>query len=201
MTARETILNAVRDAQPEAMPLPMLEGDWIRFDDPVAQFCAVLEAIGSQGEVVASMDQAQAALDALPAYAAAERIFSAVEGLGRTTLDASAARTPHELDPLEVAILPGELAVAENGAVWVTDLELRHRVTPFICEFLVLVVPLGAMVHTMHEAYQRIAVPRRADGSPAFGTFIAGPSKTADIEQSLVIGAHGPKGSLVLLME
>ncbi|WP_145280556.1 LutC/YkgG family protein [Pirellulimonas nuda] len=201
MTARETILEAVRRAQPEAMPLPALEGDWIRYDDPVAQFCAVLEAIGSRAVVVGSIEAAQATLEALPEYEAAQRVFSAVEGIGRTTLDANAVATPHELASLEVAILPGELAVAENGAVWVTDLGLRHRVTPFICELLVLVVPKHAMVHTMHEAYQRISAPRRPDGSPAFGVFIAGPSKTADIEQSLVIGAHGPKESLVLLTE
>ncbi|MNW08326.1 Lactate utilization protein C [compost metagenome] len=47
----------------------------------------------------------------------------------------------------------------------------------------------------MHEAYQKIA-----DSVYGFGTFIAGPSKTADIEQSLVLGAHGPKNMTVFIL-
>jgi L-lactate dehydrogenase complex protein LldG len=38
-------------------------------------------------------------------------------------------------------------------------------------------------------------------GSYGFATFIAGPSKTADIEQSLVLGAHGPRSLIVFLID
>ena len=47
----------------------------------------------------------------------------------------------------------------------------------------------------MQHAYERIG-----SSNPNFGTFIAGPSKTADIEQSLVLGAHGPKTLTVFLL-
>ena len=93
-------------------------------------------------------------------------------------------------------VAPGEFAVAENAAVWVTDQSLRHRVLYFLSQHMALVVPANQLLHNMHEAYRRLSFDR-----PQFGLFISGPSKTADIEQSLVIGAHGPRSLTVFLME
>ena len=69
------------------------------------------------------------------------------------------------------------------------------RILPFICEQLIFVLERSALVTNMGEAYQKIN-----SFKTGFGVFIAGPSKTADIEQSLVIGAHGPKQSVVILV-
>jgi L-lactate dehydrogenase complex protein LldG len=105
-------------------------------------------------------------------------------------------KRPHELMGIDVAILGGEFGVAENGAVWVPGENLgRQRAVFVICEHLVLVLPAGQIVHTMQHAYERIRFER-----PGFGLFIAGPSKTADIEQSLVIGAHGPRSCTLFLV-
>jgi L-lactate dehydrogenase complex protein LldG len=99
------------------------------------------------------------------------------------------------LEDVDMAIAPGEFAVAENGAVWVTDRQVRQRAIFFIPQHLALVVPREQLVHNMHEAYGRLAF-----GEAGFGAFISGPSKTADIEQSLVIGAHGPRSLTVMLI-
>ncbi|OGU07057.1 MAG: hypothetical protein A2W29_11600 [Gemmatimonadetes bacterium RBG_16_66_8] len=102
---------------------------------------------------------------------------------------------PHALAALEVLVCQGVVGVAENGAVWLPQSRVVHRAAPFLTQHLVIVLDSGAIVGNMHEAYARIRVDEEA-----FGVFVAGPSKTADIEQILVIGAHGPRSLTVLLV-
>lgn len=95
-----------------------------------------------------------------------------------------------DLENVFVACIAYGIAVAENGAVWVYESMMGNRMLPFISQQLVLVVKAVNKVANMHEAYHKIETT-----NTGYGVFIAEPSKTADIEQSLVIGAHGP-GSL-----
>ena len=98
------------------------------------------------------------------------------------------------LNGVDTAIIKGAIAVAENGAVWLYESQMINRLLPFICQHLILVIEKKNIVATMHQAYQQIDT-----GKEGFGVFIAGPSKTADIEQSLVIGAHGARSLVVYL--
>jgi L-lactate dehydrogenase complex protein LldG len=92
-------------------------------------------------------------------------------------------------------VVDGELGVAENGAVWVDASRLRHRGLLFLSESLVLVVQGNDIVPDMESAYARI------DFAPVrSGYFVSGPSKTADIEQCLVIGAHGARSLVVIVI-
>lgn len=99
-----------------------------------------------------------------------------------------------ELNHLESVLITGKLAVAENGAIWVDNTCFPHRIIPFIIQHLILKVNGKDLIPTMHKAYQQIGFEK-----VSYGVFIAGPSKTADIEQSLVIGAHGPKALTVII--
>jgi L-lactate dehydrogenase complex protein LldG len=101
---------------------------------------------------------------------------------------------PTMLNTIDLAVIEGEIGVSENGAVWVSESRLGHRVLPFITQHLALLLPRRQLVNNMSEAYQRIKIDQ--DG---FGVFIAGPSKTADIEQSLVIGAQGARSFTVII--
>jgi L-lactate dehydrogenase complex protein LldG len=79
--------------------------------------------------------------------------------------------------------------------LWLTDQDLGQRIAPFITQHLAIILQTDAIVPTMHQAYQLIS-----EAEYGFGTFIAGPSKTADIEQSLVLGAHGARSLTVFLL-
>jgi len=97
-------------------------------------------------------------------------------------------KSPYELTGIELLIIDGKFGVAENGAIWVNTDNLPFRVLPFIAEHLVICIKKENLVANMHDAYAKIQTD-----TYGFGVFIAGPSKTADIEQSLVIGAQGPR--------
>jgi L-lactate dehydrogenase complex protein LldG len=108
----------------------------------------------------------------------------------------SASCSLEKLDKIEHAVLRGNFGVAENGAVWMEDKDLSHRIVPFITQHLILKLDAGEIAATMQDAYLRIRLQETG-----FGVFISGPSKTADIEQSLVYGAHGAKELTVLLIK
>ncbi|MEJ0056136.1 MAG: LUD domain-containing protein [Bacteroidota bacterium] len=125
-----------------------------------------------------------------------KRIANKVPSLDWKDADDVRSETAISLEKVEVAIIQGELGVAENGAIWVPETAMGHRALPYICQHLVIVLPISKIVPTMHQAYAEINIA--ANG---FGAFIAGPSKTADIEQSLVIGAHGARSLNVFLLD
>jgi L-lactate dehydrogenase complex protein LldG len=156
-------------------------------------FCQQVERIG--GRVVrdctfADLETVIGQLLGLQKY-----YVSSVPGLSTPSEASEHATRGQELANVELALCTGIVGVAENGAIWVSDEQLPHRALPFLCQHLGLVLPESALVATMHEAYQQL------DGADVdYGVFIAGPSKTADIEQSLVIGAHGPRSLTVYLL-
>jgi L-lactate dehydrogenase complex protein LldG len=193
MSAREAILSALRacGAEPVAAPehpAPVQQGD------PVARFMESVKAVGGQSYRVADAAALAAGVAALSVWSAPRRA-SLVPGIDGT-VDLEAVADPHALADLDVAAIPGEVAVAENGAVWVKGESLGpHRAVFVIPEHLVLVVRAADVVNDMQAAYGRITLPR-----PGYGLFISGPSKTADIEQSLVIGAHGARSCAVFVV-
>jgi L-lactate dehydrogenase complex protein LldG len=196
-SAREEILNNLRKQIPMETPaLPeVIQGEWIRYVNPVEQFANLIAGVGGSCQTVANRAEIQARLESFPEYRDAKRIYSQVAGIP-SHFDLDAVEQPQDLEDLDFVIYPGQFAIAENGAVWVTDQGLKHRVIFFITQHLVLVVEKKDLLHTMHEAYARIEFQK-----PGFGLFISGPSKTADIEQSLVIGAHGCRSMQVYLVE
>jgi L-lactate dehydrogenase complex protein LldG len=195
-TSRDEILQALRGTRREPVELPDLNQTWVTYPDPRAQFMSVLEAVGGQARVVRDSVEMAAELAKLPAYRDAQKICSLVPGVPGANVDLAASDDPHQLRDVDLFIAPAEFGVAENGAVWLTDQGTKHRALYFLCQHLALVVPADQLVSNMHQAYQRLSF-----ANPGFGMFLCGPSKTADIEQSLVIGAHGARSLTVFLVE
>jgi L-lactate dehydrogenase complex protein LldG len=194
MSSKAKIIASIRKRLPESTPLPELTGPWIEFADREKQFTDVLSFVGGQTVVATGLEEVAHAVRRMPPMESAKQIVCTVPDLDLGNFDLASVDDPHDLAMVDVAILPGEFAVAENGAVWVTGKNVRHRAIYFLTQHLVLVVPRDQIIDNLHQAYERIGF----EGA-GYGLFISGPSKTADIEQSLVIGAHGPRSLTVVL--
>jgi L-lactate dehydrogenase complex protein LldG len=194
-TSRADILSAVRNRGVPPTALPELTGPWITFPDKLRHYAETLASVGGTCVEVANLDELRAELQKLAPVTTAKKIHSEIPEALAATFAIDEVSDPHTLEDLDVAVVRGEFAVAENGAVWLTDARLKHRAILFITQHLVLVVPQAEIVDNMHQAYERLQFSGRG-----YGLFLSGPSKTADIEQSLVIGAHGARSLTVFLL-
>lgn len=197
MNARDRVLSAVRRstrdsvAHPGPHPAPSLPADF-------AHFAATLVAVG--GEAHGPLERAslgEAVLAHAQRWAAGGRIVaepSAAALLGSDAIEvARADAAPHSFADVAVAIATGRVGGAENGAVAVTSADAPHRSLLYLAERVILLLDAAAIVGDLHSAMR--ALPEVAWRSQL--TFISGPSKTADIEQTLVHGAHGPRALAV----
>ena len=185
MNSRERILDKIKEIKSGEKPLPEIPGFELK-GDLKEKFIQSIQ--GNKGEVI---DKVQ-----LKEFLEINH-FTKIIDLSHSFQDINTIELPadaHALADLEVAIIEGQFGVAENGAIWMTDENMGLRALPFITEHLVIVLDEKSLVENMHGAYQKIG-----NQTSGFGLFIAGPSKTADIEQSLVIGAHGAKSLRVVL--
>lgn len=194
MTSRELILSKIKTNKPEPSPLPDLQ----TFERPemalVEHFVEMVSFVGGRTIDLAPNRTIEDEINAI--YPDLKNICANFSGLNLPLIDLSQIHDPHDLSHIDLAIIKGEFGVAENGAVWIPASSLAFRALPFITQHMVFIVKKSEIVWNMHQAYQRLDITK-ADG---YGVFISGPSKTADIEQSLVIGAHGSRSLVVILV-
>lgn len=194
MSSRDKILAAVKMNQPALQPLPDLDAvHAIQFSHVADQFATVLKNIGGTAVTVKDINEISEYIK--HTFAGGQNCVTTIVELTGVSL-LNGAMDAHALQNTELAVIPAQFGVAENGAVWVTEQDYNIRVLPFICNHLAVIIDKNNIVNTMHQAYNLIG-----KGDYGFGVFIAGPSKTADIEQSLVLGAHGPKTMTVFIMD
>jgi L-lactate dehydrogenase complex protein LldG len=195
MSSKESILQKIKQNQPKELnELPNLEPLKESNLDILEQYKTVLKSIGGD---FAEVSNYAAIVDFVKEnFDTSKRILTTLPELSEVANLDWTNDDPHSLQDAELILIKAHFGVAENSALWVTDEIMGQRVSAFIPQYLAIVVNKKDIVAKMHQAYDRIG-----NQEYGFGTFIAGPSKTADIEQSLVLGAHGARGLTVFLME
>ena len=191
MSSKNDILSAIRRHTGKRYDMPELTLDAITYEDKILQFTDSLKAAGGQVVLMQPGDDINDIIR--HHFPDAIRIASNLSSITCATFNPDDLDDPRELDNTDLAIVEGHFGVAENGAVWITR-QVKHKSLYFISNSLVMLIDRNSIVNNMHEAYKRTE-----NMTYDFGAFISGPSKTADIEQALVLGAHGPVKVLVVL--
>ena len=194
MTSKELILKNIKENNiVKEVPLPSYDNFGIKFEDKFQTFSTMIESVGGKALLINKSDLDKTIKELYPDE---KQIASNVEFCNVGNFNANEEEDVHTLKDIDLAVVKGNFAIAENGAIWMKDEENRHRALYFIAQNIVIVIDEKEILNNMHEAYERINFEESG-----YGVFISGPSKTADIEQSLVIGAHGPKSGYVIFIK
>lgn len=194
MGSRERILNAIKKL---AQPVVEISSPIADQETKTGLLSAITEKLLSIGaDVLVFKERSELKKYLHIKYTENEVLVNAIPNLPNYNVEECLHWQPIEISSVKRFVVKGDIGVAESGAIWVSEESMKVRLLPFVCEQLYIVLYENDLVFDLEEAYERIGILK--DG---YGVFIAGPSKTADIEQSLVIGAHGPIGLTVLFIK
>ncbi|MDE6807852.1 MAG: LUD domain-containing protein [Prevotella sp.] len=196
--SKQQILDALRRHTRETYEMPDLSHlTPITYAAPVAEFKQKTTTIA--GAKLIEMQEGDD-LNAIvrQVYPEARVIAGNLPGV-EAQLNPDTVSEAQELACVDVGVIRGDIGVAENACIWVPQ-TMKERAICFASEQLVIVLYADDIVNNMHEAYARISVSSDYFRQYKFGTFISGPSKTADIEGALVYGAQAARGVTVVLV-
>ena len=195
MSSKEEILSKYRKNIRQKFDMPSLDDiQAITYPDPLVQFIKMTESVG--GHVI-EVKEGQVINDIVKElYPDAKEIASNLPEVTIATRNPDEVGRARDLNGTDVGIIRGKFGVAENACVWIPQ-QMKEKAVCFISENLIILLPKSQIVNNMHEAYKRIEFDKTYDG---YGTFISGPSKTADIAQVLVMGAQAARSATILLL-
>ena len=195
MSNKDDILKKYRANVREKYDMPDLSDiKAITYPEPLVQFVKMTEMVGGQAiEVDPGRDINVLIRELFPD---AKEIASNLPEITIATRNPDTVGRARDLNGTDVGIIRGKFGVAENACVWIPQ-TMKEKAICFISENLIILLPKSQIVNNMHEAYKRIEFDKEYDG---YGTFISGPSKTADIAQVLVMGAQAARSATILLM-
>ncbi len=198
MSTKEDILSRLRQNTRETYDLPDFGSiKPITYADPVEEFKTKTTTTAG-AKLIELDDEANLNEVIREAYPDAKIIASNLPGV-EADLNPDAVGSAQELMKVDVGVVEGRIGVAENACIWIPQ-QMKEKAICFASEQLVIVLRRQDIVNNMHEAYERIEQSQEFFQKYPFGTFISGPSKTADIESALVYGAQAARGVTVVLV-
>ena len=205
MSSKEDILKKYRANVRQQFDMPELSDiQGVTYPEPLVQFVKMSEAVG--GHVIEVDPGRDINVLIRELFPDAKEIASNLPEITISTRNPDTVGRARDLNGTDVGVIRGVFGVAENGCIWIPQ-QMKEKAVCFISENLVILLPKSQIVNNMHEAYKRLSAEANSQEPMAksfndygYGTFISGPSKTADIAQVLVMGAQAARSATILLL-
>ena len=191
MGSKEDILVRLKKHAVDQVERPEMTFEPLTFFDPLVQLEKIMKAVGGNCVVLEKGQDVNEVIRNV--FPDAKSIASNLPEVTCATVNPDTLDDLRELNGTDVGVIRGDFGILENGMVWINQ-RTRYKALFFISEALVILLDRNRLVNNMHEVYKQPAFD-----DFGYGCFISGPSKTADIEQALVIGAHGARAVTVIL--
>ena len=176
-------------------------------EEHIAAFKVLSDKLQTEFIVVPSIDSARQAIEQLRQKHEWERVAvhnhdlvqTCVNQLSLEFLDTSVNYDAHALEKCDVGISGCDALIAQTASALVTNHSAGGRALSVLPPHHVVVADASQMVTTMADGFALIR-EKHGDNWPSFISFITGPSRTADIERVLVLGAHSPKKLTIIMI-
>lgn len=196
MSARDHILGAIRKSRsrsaerPDAYVPPVIEGDAVtRFTTLAGKAAAEVRMLASESEIP------DAVADVLRARNMPARVHLP-EGSALAGMPWTVACETSPPGPDEAAVTRAPFGIAETGTLAYPSAKTEPASWHFRPGLEIAVLKAGDILPNMEDVLRQV----KAKGLPRTLNFVTGPSRTGDIEQTLELGAHGPKALVVLIV-
>ncbi len=205
--SKENILKKIRKALIESTPIPFPQSEGSsqvflpQSVEPDLQFAEEFTKL--QGKFVFCMDEAEmiARLVHLLKSNQWTKVYCTENSLLKFFTVGSFALDPQQtLKDCEVSITSCELLVARTGTIVMSAAQTNGRTASVYAPVHICIAYSNQLVYDLRDALQNVK-EKYGDALPSLITFASGPSRTADIEKTLVVGVHGPKEVYVFLVD
>lgn len=206
-SSKETILKKIRKALSSSTPIPFpqSEGNNSLVLPPAkeleVQFAEEFTRLLGKFAFCLNYDELVVQLDALIATRGWTKVFCNETPLKQTLKAHSFDQfTGTSLPDCDVSITCCENLVARTGTIVMSTASQSGRTVSVYAPIHICIAHTGQLVYDVKDALQQVK-DKYAGKIPSLITFATGPSRTADIEKTLVVGVHGPKEVYVFLVD
>jgi len=206
-SAKENILKKIRQAlsQSTPIPFPQSEGHHSVFtpatQDPEIEFAEQFTKL--QGKFIFCMDHRELAeqLKGLVVHGDLKKLYCREDKLKALLKEhAFDGFSQVELKDCDAAVTSCELLIARTGSIVMSAAQVSGRTVSVYAPIHICIAYTDQLVYDIRDGL--VALKERFQGQlPSLITFATGPSRTADIEKTLVVGVHGPKEVYLFLVD
>lgn len=205
--SKENILKKIRKALSHSTPIPFpsSEGNSSVYhpsrQELEVEFAERFSLLLGRFAYCANSDELLKQLQALIQLKQWKNIHSGEEKLSRLLMPvAPGSMFSEDLGNCDAAVTGCECLVARTGSIVLSSAQEGGRTTSVYAPVHICIATIDQLVYDIRDGFQ-LMKEKYGSNLPSMISFATGPSRTADIEKTLVVGVHGPKEVYVFLVE